>query len=96
MLTITTVQQAVAALVANGWQPIIAKVAIDQQYCYDESGLLGTSETLDNGEHITIEVTPQWLKSMALTWLDMLVVTTEGIEVDGELVYDLQGNYLPR
>lgn len=90
METITTITQAIDHLVANGIAANLARAAIIEQYGGGDDDLL-----FDAGEQLVVTSGPcEILEVVWETYVDQLEVTNEGILFDGELTFDLDGNYL--
>jgi len=74
------INQAVAYLVAQGKPANLARAAINEYCTPTDSGVL----TENTGDLLLVYNTAA----------EMLEVTPNGIMLDGELTFDLQGNYL--
>lgn len=88
--------QAAEYLVSKGMSPAFAKVAVDQQYDYDEASdtnqplRIEPVDTVDLGP-VTVSVAD--LDMVYNTWIDMISIEGNAICIDGEPMYDLDGNF---
>lgn len=86
-----TIAQAVAYLVAQGKPANFALAAMNEQYCGDDAG--GTLYDINFG---SIEQSEEDVMMSYNTHANLMVKTEDGIEFDGELNFDCDGNFLPR
>jgi hypothetical protein len=96
MNVITTRSAMVAALIELGMNAVFAKVAVQQQYNYDEGDIdsnnLGGYYDDDLAKHH--DQTSDDAIMVKSTWEAMLTIENDEILVDGEPMYDLEGNIL--
>lgn len=88
MNTFTTKAEAINFLVSQGVKQNLATAAINEQYCGHEYLLY------DAGDEVEVTATPNDINQVWLTYENQLLVTHNGIMFNGDLVYDLNGNYL--
>lgn len=83
-----TINEAIAYLVQQGKPENLARAAINEQYGGDEPYLFN----VDEGK-VTASTT-EILETYNTYVPDMLEVTEQGITFEGELKFDLEGNWL--
>lgn len=96
MNVIKTRTAMVAALIELGMNPVFAKVAVEQQYNYDEDDV--DSNNLggyyDDNLAMHHDQTSDDAIMVKNTWEAMLTIENDEILVDGEPMYNLEGNIL--
>lgn len=88
----TTIHEAVEYIVTQGVPRAIAKAMINQQHTWEnEDNLLCMFDGNDT------YAVPQTIGDITITmntWEDMLELTEQGVLVEGELFYDVNGNLI--
>ena len=95
----TTRTEAINFLASQGKPLPFVKVAIHQAFNYEKDGdtrdLMFDNELLDeNNDCVPRDFDEDEIMSQYDTFEEMLKVTDKGIEVDGDLLYDLNGDPL--
>lgn len=90
----TTVHEAVEYIVTQGVPRAIAKAMVNQQYVWqDNSNLL---EWFDGNDNHPVPQTIGDITITMHTWEEMLELTERGVLVEGELMYDVDGDPIPQ
>ena len=88
MATFTTIAQAQEYLVAQGYNPSIVAAIITEQYCGHDTLLWNASEDIpDPQDEVGLEMAYN-------TYVGDMQVCPEGVMYEGELRFDLNGNFL--
>lgn len=91
----TTRTEAVNHMVEKGVPLPLAKAVVNEQYNYDVEGdTRDLLQTINDDGPVPITQTPLELFMTWQTFDDMLADNEKGIYIDGELLYDVNGNHL--
>jgi predicted metallo-beta-lactamase superfamily hydrolase len=80
-------------LVAKGYPLNKVKVAIDQGYNFDKNGDMNGHCRVGDDDTAPISVSEADAVMMYNTFDEMIEVTPDGIMVDGDMQYDLNGDW---